>query len=77
MCTQAIASQGLPPDLRRYGDFMWQRSPFDIGAAYGVEGHRQSPGRDLSEPYWMARHYGYITEGRGQVLAWREVGNCP
>ena len=77
MCTQAIAYEGLPPDLRRYGDFMWQRSPFDIGAAYGVEGGRQSPGRDLSEPYWMARHYGYITEGQGQVLAWREVGNCP
>jgi hypothetical protein len=77
MCTEAIASAGLPPDLRRYADFMWQRSPFDIGAAYSIEGQKQSPGRDLSEPYWMARHYGFITEGRGQVLAWREVGNCP
>lgn len=77
MCTEAIADDGLPPDLRRYADFMWQRSPFDIGASYPVEGQKQSPGRDLSEPYWMARHYGYISEGRGQVLAWREVGNCP
>lgn len=77
MCVEAIASAGLPPDLRRYGDFMWQRSPFDIGAAYAVEGQKQSPGRDLTEPYWMARHYGFITAGRGQVLAWREAGNCP
>jgi hypothetical protein len=37
----------------------------------------QSPGRDLSEPYWLARYYGFITEGQGQVLAWREVGGCP
>ncbi|MBW1871391.1 MAG: hypothetical protein JRJ19_04965, partial [Deltaproteobacteria bacterium] len=47
LCCEGIASEGLPPDLRRYGDFMWQRSPFDIGAAYAVEGRKQSPGRDL------------------------------
>ncbi|MBW2702579.1 MAG: hypothetical protein JRF33_17305, partial [Deltaproteobacteria bacterium] len=30
-CTQALASEGLPPRLRAFADFMWQRSPFDIG----------------------------------------------
>lgn len=72
-CTDGIASEGLPPALRKYSDFMWQRSPFDIGENVGIEGQLQSPGRDLSEPYWMARHYGYITGGEGQVLAWSDA----
>ena len=76
-CVEGLASEGLPPNLRHYGDFMWQRSPFQIGDDRDTEGRLQSPGRDLSEPYWMARHYGFITEGAGQVLAWRETGDCP
>jgi hypothetical protein len=76
-CADALASEGLPPSLRRYADFMWQRGPFDLGESVGLEGGLQSPGRDLSEPYWMARHYGYITEGAGQVLAWQDTGACP
>ena len=56
---------------------MWQRGPFDLGERVGVEGQLQSPGRDLSEPYWMARYYGYIKEGQGQVLAWQDAGGCP
>jgi hypothetical protein len=74
-CTNGLADDGLPPRLRGYADFMWQRSPFNVGAS-GDGGRKQSPGRDLSEPYWMARHYGYITEGAGQVLAWRDAGAC-
>lgn len=74
-CTNGLADDGLPPRLRGYADFMWQRSPFDVGA-YGDGGRKQSPGRDLSEPYWMARHYGYITAGAGQVLAWQDAGTC-
>ncbi len=75
-CADGLASEGLPPSLRAYGDFMWQRSPFTIGDSHVVDGQKQSPGTDLSEPYWMARHYGYITNGAGQVLAWREAGAC-
>ncbi len=75
-CADGLASEGLPPSLRIYADFMWQRSPFKIGDPRGIDGQKQSPGRDLAEPYWMARHYGYITRGAGQVLAWREVGAC-
>ncbi len=75
-CANALASHGLPPDLRIYGDFQWQRSPFDIGDLAGLQGAKQSPGRDLAEPYWMARHYGFITEGAGTVLAWRPAGDC-
>ncbi len=74
-CTNGLADDGLPPRLRGYADFMWQRSPFTVGAS-GDGGRKQSPGRDLSEPYWMARYYGYITEGAGQVLAWRDAGTC-
>jgi len=76
-CVEGLASEGLPPNLRHYGDFMWQRGPFQIGDDRDTEGRLQSPGRDLTEPYWMARHYGFIAEGAGQVLAWRETGTCP
>ncbi|MCA9549850.1 MAG: hypothetical protein KC933_07435 [Myxococcales bacterium] len=75
-CAQGLASEGLPSSLRAYGDFIWQRSPFTIGDPRAVDGDKQSPGRDLTEPYWIARHYGYITEGKGQVLAWRPSGTC-
>lgn len=75
-CADGLASKGLGADLRKYADFMWQRGPFDIGETHGADGQMQSPGRDLSEPYWMARHYGYVTEGAGQVLAWRDAGSC-
>ena len=77
VCAEGLASEGLPASLRIYADFMWQRSPFDIGNPHAVDGQVQSPGRDLSEPYWMARHYGFITAGAGQVLAWRDTGACP
>ena len=76
-CAEGLASEGLPASLRRYADYMWQRSPFGIGDPRPVDGQVQSPGRDLSEPYWLARFYGFIDEGQGQVLAWREVGGCP
>lgn len=75
-CTDGIASDGLPPSLRTYGDFMWQRSPFTLGEQYAIDGQKQSPGRDLTEPYWMARYYGMIAEGDRQVLAWEDIGSC-
>lgn len=75
-CVEALASEGLPVELRPWEDFLWQRSPFPIGQRVAVDGQEQSPGRDLSEPYWIARHYGSLTEGAGQVLAWRDAGGC-
>lgn len=75
-CVDGIASTGLPADLRRYADFMWQRSPFDLGEQPGVDGQKQSPGRDLAEPFWLARHYGFSSAGEGMVLAWRDAGSC-
>ena len=74
-CTDALAAQGLPPQLRQYADNMWQRDPFSMGDPNGADGLRQSPGRDLSEPYWMARYYGLVRGGEGQVLAWRDTGD--
>ena len=75
-CAETLASGPLPPTLRPWEDFMWQRSPFKLGAAYPVEGVKQSPGLDLTETYWMARYYGFIEEGDAAVLGWRSVGGC-
>lgn len=76
LCVRALASYGTPMDLRVPEDFMWQRNPFKLGSSHGVEGGGQSPGLDLIEPYWVARSYGFVTEGKGQVLAWRDAGAC-
>lgn len=73
-CANGLASEGLPSSLRAYGDFIWQRSPFKIGDPRGIDGQKQSPGRDLAEPYWIARYYGLLDDGAGQVLAWRDDG---
>jgi hypothetical protein len=76
LCTDGLASEGLPSSLRSYADFMWQRSPFSLGDRHSVDGQVQSPGRDLTEPYWLMRHYGFLDQGAGQVLAWRDVTSC-
>ncbi|MBU1432210.1 hypothetical protein KKF91_16865, partial [Myxococcota bacterium] len=69
LCTTGAASAPLPPELRRWGDYTWQRSPYDIGETH-ADGRAQSPGTDYSEQYWMARFYGFI-EGAPRALAWR------
>jgi hypothetical protein len=74
-CADALADAPLPPPLRGFTDFLWQRSPFDVGHG-GNGGYEQSPGLDLIEPYWLARHTGVITEGEGLVLAWEDTGAC-
>ena len=68
-CTTAVASEPLPGPLRRWADYTWQRSPFDIGETR-ANGITQSPGTDYAEQYWMARFYGFIP-GAPAVLAWR------
>lgn len=75
-CADPLASSGLPPTLRRYADFMWQRDPFALGERFDVEGREQSPGLDLVEELWLARAYGLTDRGRGQVLAWHPTGSC-
>ena len=76
-CTNGIATEGLPSDLRDYSDFMWQRNPYRVGSWFGPDARVQSPGRDLAEPYWMARYFGFITDGSTEVLAWKDDGACP
>lgn len=67
-CTTAVASHPLPGPIRYWGDYGWQRSPFEIG--FRGDGTVQSPGTDYAEQYWMARFYDFI-EGNREVLAWR------
>ncbi len=76
-CTDKMASGPLPVNLRTYTDWLWQRNPFELRKGVGLEGGVQEPGADVSEPYWNARRYGFITKGAGQVLAWEENGACP
>jgi len=76
LCADPMASDPLPPMLRPWADYLWQRNPFAIGD-HRPHGRRQSPGIDLTEEYWMARFYDFIEGGDGQVLAWRPVGACP
>lgn len=75
-CSEAMASAALPVGLRQHTDWLWQRNPYALMKGVGREGGTQYPGNDLSEPYWNARRYGFITEGQGQVLAWETVGDC-
>ncbi|MGM0575962.1 MAG: hypothetical protein ACQEXJ_09560 [Myxococcota bacterium] len=76
LCANAIASEGVPSPLRIYAGFTWQWDPLQLGKISGNPGQQQTHGRDLSEPYWMARHYDVIEEGDGQILAWEEAGTC-
>jgi hypothetical protein len=75
-CAPKEASVALPPHLRNFTDYLWQRNPFDLGAYTAVEGGTQYPGSDYSVPYWNARRYGFIEAGQGQVLAWEPKGDC-
>lgn len=75
LCARAIASGPLPPMLRPWADYLWQRSPYTMGEDR-THGLRQSPGIDLMEEFWMARFYDFVSAGEGQVLAWRDIGGC-
>ncbi len=74
-CTKGMASEGLPPGLRAYADFAWQRNPYQLGDG-GDGGRKQSPGMDLSQAFWLAAHYGYLPQAKGLVLAWQDGGSC-
>ena len=53
-----------------------QRNPFQIGRSFPIEGYSQAPGVDFTESYWLARHYGLLDAGKGQVLAWEPGDSC-
>ncbi|MBN1945951.1 MAG: hypothetical protein JW797_09765 [Bradymonadales bacterium] len=76
LCTWAMSSRALPIPLRRFESFLWQRNPFALGNPTDSPGTEQVPGLDLIELYWLARTYGFVTEGQGQVLAWHPIGSC-
>jgi hypothetical protein len=75
-CYEMHASAPLPIHLREYTDYLWQRNAFELGKNAGIEGKRQYAGSDYSVPFWNALRYGFITEGKGQVLGWKEDGVC-
>ncbi len=75
-CVMKQASGPLPVHLRNHTDYLWQRNPFELGSGAGFPGQRQFAGSDYSVPYWNARRYGFVQEGAGQVLAWRNTGKC-
>jgi hypothetical protein len=72
-----MAEWPLPPGLRPDEDFSWQRNPLELGRGPWFEGGAQSPGVDTMEAFWLARTYGTITAGQGQVLAWQAAGARP
>jgi hypothetical protein len=76
LCADPMADAPLPARLRPFTDFLWQRNPFEIGHGVPIEGFEQSPGLDLTEPFWLARHLGLTDAGAGQVLAWQDTGAC-
>ena len=50
-CADAMASNALQAKLGNDADFVWQRSPFEIGEVYGREGGTQSPGLALIDAF--------------------------
>lgn len=76
-CAWPMNATALPPTARAWEDFLWQRNPFKLYAVYGEEGRRSSPGLDLAETTWLARHRGVLGDGARQVLAWKDDGTCP
>lgn len=65
------ADRALPLMLRQNNEWMWSQDPFQLNPQWHAQGpgFRQYSGLDLSEPYWIARHAGYLPDPH-QVLAW-------
>jgi hypothetical protein len=75
-CAWALADTPMPMENRTWGDFIWQKNPFTLSFSPPVHGNKQSAGIELFQTYWLARHYGFITTGKDQVLAWQDVDGC-
>ena len=76
MCSRPLPTNGLPPKLRFYEGSWYGSSPFEFGRTYPVQGTVQSPGLELIEPFWIARLYGVLDNGVGQILVWKPDGTC-
>jgi hypothetical protein len=56
------ACEAIPVVDRPHTDFLWQRSPFQL-VGQG-SGRIETAGIDYILPYWMARYYGIVEEGK-------------
>jgi hypothetical protein len=75
-CSDPLATKPLAPPQRIYDDNLWQHNPWQLYASFSPDASAQAPGNDLTEEYWLARYYGFVKEGAGQVLAWQAIGSC-
>ena len=63
----SAACQPVPVALRPPATFLWEVDPFHLQG--GGSGIIENAGVDYILPYWMARYYGVINEGRIQSAA--------
>ena len=64
-------SNPAPPIMQRPPDnWNWEKDPFQTVHVPGDAGHQQYFGLDYTEPYWLARYFGFLPDPH-LVLAWR------
>ncbi|MGZ6143929.1 MAG: hypothetical protein ACXWLM_11365 [Myxococcales bacterium] len=60
-----------PPVMERPPDnWIWEKDPFGAVRTPGDAGHQQYTALDYTEPYWMARYFGFLPDTH-LVLAWK------
>lgn len=60
-----------PPVMERPPDnWIWEKDPFAAVRAPGDAGHQQYTALDYTEPYWVARYFGFLPDTH-LVLAWK------
>ena len=60
-----------PPIMQRPVDnWNWEKDPFKTAHVAGDAGHQQYFGLDFTEPYWLARYFGFLPDPH-LVLAWK------
>lgn len=52
------AIHALAPDMRKMTDFLWSRSPYDLGGT--GDGRNEGSGCDYTVVYWLCRYYDII-----------------
>jgi len=58
------SKKALPVSLQCSTDFMWQRSPFRLGACGKDDPSFVNPGVDYLAAYWLAAYHGLVDQGR-------------
>jgi hypothetical protein len=56
--SREVALYPLPIELRPPSDFIWQRDPFRLDGSEPVT--HQSPGIDLTLPFWFAKNHALL-----------------